>query len=225
MLRWEGSSGSLKLRSAILHACAELSPPSRLMSMASVEEKQLPNLYLIGFMGVGKSTVGRRVAQVLSMQFLDSDAAIEAHAGRSISEIFAEGGEALFRQLERDFVENRQPNGGHVIACGGGLVTQAGIADHLLQRGVIICLFASVETILERTLGNTKRPLLQVANPENRIRQLLAEREPIYRQFGCGICTDHRPFPDVVHHVVRVYQAEARHFPFRRQQQTTDHDG
>src|SRR6185312_3665550 len=108
------------------------------------------NLYLVGFMGTGKSTVGRAAAQRLGFDFVDSDHEIERKAGKTIAEIFAQDGEPAFRAAEREFVE-----GGHaprrlVVACGGGLVVQPGLAELLAERGVIVCLHASAETILAR---------------------------------------------------------------------------
>src|SRR5687768_5670956 len=89
------------------------------------------NLYLVGFMGTGKSTVGRVLAQRLGMRVLDSDAEIERRAGQSITEIFAARGEAGFRELEREFVESGHPAEGCIVACGGGLVLQEGMIPRL----------------------------------------------------------------------------------------------
>lgn len=167
-----------------------------------------PNLYLIGFMGVGKSAVGRGVARQLGMRFIDSDAAIEAKEGRSIAEIFADAGESSFRAMERAFVETGHPSEGMVVACGGGLPIPGGMRELLLSKGIVVCLFAHPETILARTLGNEKRPLLKTDNPEARIRALLAEREPIYMRTGIGVCAEGRSLSDVMRNVVRVYRRE-----------------
>lgn len=167
-----------------------------------------PNLYLIGFMGVGKSAVGRGAARQLGMRFMDSDAAIEAREGRSIAEIFADAGEPSFRAMERVFLESGHPSEGVVVACGGGLPIPPGMRELLLSKGIVVCLFAHPETILARTLGNEKRPLLKTDNPEARIRALLAEREPIYMRTGIGVCAEGRSLSDVVHNVVRVYRRE-----------------
>ena len=171
-----------------------------------------PNLYLVGFMGTGKSTVGRGLATRLGLRFLDSDHAIEKAQGRSIPEIFAAEGEAYFRQLEKDFVEQGHPRYGCVVSCGGGLVVQPGMIERLKQKGLVACLFASAEVILNRTAGNKNRPLLNVENPRARIAELLAEREPIYLQAGTCIYTDHRPMLDVVAHLERFYMRESKKF-------------
>lgn len=163
-------------------------------------------------MGVGKSAIGRKVARELGYEFIDSDEAIEATAGKKIPQIFESEGEARFREYERNFVESGHPKTGCVISCGGGLVVQPGMSDRLKRKGVVVCLFASVENILERTARNSNRPLLNVENPEARIRQLLEEREPIYMQSGACISTDGRTIPEVVRHMLRTYKVCARQF-------------
>ncbi|MEX0323200.1 MAG: shikimate kinase [Puniceicoccaceae bacterium] len=170
----------------------------------------MPNIYLIGFMGVGKSAVGRSVARALRMDFIDSDWAIEQEAGKPISKIFADEGEPVFREMERRFIESGHPDNGHVVSCGGGLPIQAGMAELLLEKGIVICLFAQPETIVARTVGNPKRPLLNVENPEERVRELMKEREPVYMQTGIGISTEGRGINDVVNNILRVYRRECR---------------
>ncbi|QYY36844.1 shikimate kinase [Ruficoccus sp. ZRK36] len=169
-----------------------------------------PNLYLVGFMGTGKTTVGRALARRLRLKFIDSDHVIEEQAGKPIPQIFAEEGEAHFRALEKAFVESGHPACGCIVACGGGLVTQPGMAEALRERGIVVSLFASPATILKRTSSNSNRPLLNVPDPEGRIRELLAEREPAYLRAGMSIYTDERPMSDVVSHLERFYRREAR---------------
>lgn len=171
-----------------------------------------PNLYLVGFMGTGKSAVGRRVAYRLKLAFMDSDREIEHQAGKPIPKIFADEGEVAFRAMERRFVEGGHPATGHVVSCGGGLVVQDGLLEMLKERGVVVCLFASIETIIERTCKNENRPLLSVDDREARIRELLEERTPIYRSAGTGITTENRTITDVVAHVIRVYETESKAF-------------
>lgn len=171
-----------------------------------------PNLYFVGFMGTGKTTVGHMVAQRMGYQLLDSDVEIERKAGKSIPDIFANEGEPAFRAMERDFIEHGHPAGKCVVACGGGLVVPPGMLELLQSKGVIICLHASLETILKRTQGSRHRPLLNVAAPTERIRTLYAAREPIYRQAGSTILTDGRPLGEIVTHVIRTYRREAAEF-------------
>ncbi len=170
------------------------------------------NLYLVGFMGTGKTTVSRIVAARLGHRWLDSDHEIERLQGRPIAEIFASEGEPAFRKMERDFIENGHPAERTVVACGGGLVVQPGMLAELQKRGVVICLHATVETILRRTAGSRQRPLLNVEDPEKRIRDLYAVRDPIYRRSGSVILTDNRPQIEVVQHVLRVYRRDAMDF-------------
>ena len=170
------------------------------------------NLYLVGFMGTGKTTVGRAVAQRMGFACVDSDHEIERRSGRTVAEIFAAEGEAAFRRMEREFVETGHPAARTVVACGGGLVVQDGILERLRERGVVICLHASLETILARTERQSSRPLLNVEDPAQRIRTLYAEREPIYRSAGTVVLTDSRPLREVAAHVIRVWERDARDF-------------
>lgn len=170
------------------------------------------NLYLVGFMGTGKTTVGRAVAHKLGFALVDSDAAIERLQGRTIAEIFAQEGEPAFRAMEREFVARGHPGERTVVACGGGLVVQPGMLEALQAKGVVVCLHASVETILARTARHQHRPLLLTENPEERIRALFAQREPIYKRSGTVILTDARPLAEIVDHVIRVWRRDARDF-------------
>ena len=112
------------------------------------------NLYLAGFMGVGKTTIGRAVAYRLGFTFCDSDREIERLTGRTIPELFAQEGEAAFRIREREFVERGHPAERCVVACGGGLIVQPGMLELVRSKGVAMCLHASLETILQRTAGH-----------------------------------------------------------------------
>jgi shikimate kinase len=170
------------------------------------------NLYLVGFMGTGKTTVGRAVGQRLGFIVLDSDHEIERTRGKTIPDIFAQEGEPAFRALEREFIEHGHPSERTVVACGGGLVVQPGMLERLKSKGVVVCLHASLETILARTARQRNRPLLAVENPEERIRTLYAAREPIYRQSGTLILTDSRPLHDIVAHVIRAWRRDAMDF-------------
>lgn len=170
------------------------------------------NLYLVGFMGTGKSTVGRAVAHKLGFTPIDSDHEIERLQGKTIPEIFASVGEAAFRAMERDFVDHGHAATRTVVSCGGGLVVQPGMLALLKTKGVVVCLHASLATILERTARHQHRPLLAGENPEERVRTLYAEREPVYKQSGTVILTDARPLHDVVAHVMRAWRRDAVDF-------------
>lgn len=170
------------------------------------------NLYLVGFMGTGKSTVGRGVARRIGFRLLDSDHEIERMQGRAIPEIFAQDGEPAFRVMERQFIEIGHPAERTIVACGGGLVVQPGMLALLQSKGVVVCLHASLETVLERTQRHRNRPLLEVEDPMARIRQLYAQREAIYKRSGSLVLTDGRPLNDIVAHVTRVWRREAMDF-------------
>lgn len=170
------------------------------------------NLYLVGFMGTGKSTVGRQVARQMGFEFLDSDHEIERLQGKPVSQIFATEGEARFRAMERDFIEQGHPAKKCVVSCGGGLVVPPGMLELLHSRGVVICMHAPIETILKRTLHATHRPLLQVDDREARLRELYAQREGLYRRTGTMVLTDRRPLREIAIHVLRVYRQEAAQF-------------
>ena len=174
--------------------------------MNQKKQKFRPNLYLVGFMGVGKSAVGSRLARELNYSFFDSDEVIEKRVGKTIPEIFAEYGEAVFRSYELEFIESGHPEEGCVVSCGGGLVVQEGMSERLKSKGVVICLFASVESIVRRTRRNNNRPLLNVDDPEARIRELFAAREQIYMNAGICISTEGRSISEVVKHVLRTYR-------------------
>lgn len=178
-------------------------------SLAAMDVRRV-NLYLVGFAGTGKSTVGRQLAQKLGYTLLDVDHEIEKTQGREIPRIFAEQGEAAFRAMEREFIERGHPAEGCVVSCGGGLVIQEGMQAALKRRGVVICLHASIATVLERTGRANNRPLLAGENREEKLRALYAAREPLYRRTGTMILTDSRPLRETVAHVLRVYQEEAR---------------
>lgn len=171
-----------------------------------------PNLYLVGFMGTGKSTVGQYVAKEIGLRFVDVDNEIEQQSGTSILKIFAEEGEAAFRKMERIFIEKGHPDKNCVVACGGGLVVQPGMLEMLKQRGIIISLHSSPEQILERTRSNMKRPLLNVRNPRKRIQELLNERESIYRQAGPYIMNQGRSVEEVAADVQKAFKREVMQF-------------
>jgi shikimate kinase len=173
------------------------------------ELRQKPNLYIVGFMGTGKTTVGRTVSKRLDYTFYDMDRVIEEKVGKSVVEIFEEHGDEYFRRLEREFIESGHPSGGCVVSCGGGLPIQPGMLDILKSKGLIVCLFASVDVILARTSRTQKRPLLLVEDPRTRIESLLEARRPIYLQCGTCIMTDGRTISAVANHVEKFYRNNA----------------
>lgn len=174
--------------------------------------RSIQNLALIGFMGTGKSTVGRHVAETLHYTFLDTDKVIEARAGKTISDIFAQDGEPAFRDLERRIVEELTRRTNTVIATGGGLpVNEANLAS-LKTHCLVVCLWASPEHIWERVKAHDHRPLLKDPDPQARIRELLATRAPFYRQADVLINTDARCTREVTNQVIHQFRtAQAAH--------------
>ena len=167
--------------------------------------RSIHNLALIGFMGTGKSCVGRVAADTMHFTFLDTDHVIEARAGKAISDIFAQDGEPAFRQWERRIVEELTRRQKTVIATGGGLpVNEANLAS-LKTHALVICLWASPETIWDRVRAHDHRPLLNEPDPLARIRELLAAREPYYRQADVLVNTGMRSVREVAQHVVHQF--------------------
>lgn len=141
------------------------------------------NVVLTGFMGTGKSTVGRILAQQLAYHFIDTDALIVARNGRSIADIFAHDGEDRFRQLEAEVAQDLGQQTGLIIATGGRLMLDDLNADVLSRNGRIFCLTASPQTIYSRVKNDRERPLLNVPDPQARIKELLDERAEKYGRF------------------------------------------
>lgn len=142
------------------------------------------NLVLIGFMGCGKTTVGRELHGLLGYQLVDTDAVIEGRAGLPITRIFAEQGEEAFREMETGLLREltaAEPIP-RIISTGGGIVARAENRDLLRHLGYVVWLRAPASVILRRTRRNQSRPLLQTEDPATRIRLLLDEREPWYRE-------------------------------------------
>ena len=147
------------------------------------------NLVLLGFMGTGKSALARRVAALTGCPYLEMDSELERRAGRAISKIFAEDGEEAFRRMESQLAVEWGLRDGSVIACGGGVVLREENLRALGANGVLVCLTARLEILLERTSRSNKRPLLAGENPEEKIRHLLAVRAPLYAQISHQIDT------------------------------------
>lgn len=141
------------------------------------------NIALIGFMGVGKTAVGKALAEKLGKRFVELDALIEQKAGKSIPELFQQDGEVAFRELEIEVTKEVSTNKNLVIACGGGLVLNKINIDRLRNESTIVYLTASPGVILRRILGDGgERPLLNTPDKASEIRGLLKFRKPFYEQ-------------------------------------------
>jgi len=141
------------------------------------------NIALIGFMGVGKTAVGKVLAEKLGMSFIELDLLIEQKAGKSIPEIFQQNGEAAFRELEMRVTEEVANKKKAVIACGGGLVLNKINIERLRKSARMVYLTASPGAILKRVANEEgQRPLLEVGNPTLAIREMLSFRKPFYER-------------------------------------------
>ena len=140
------------------------------------------NIYLFGFMGTGKSAVGRKIAKKLNLDFIDMDQLIEAREGSKISDIFKEKGEPYFRDLEAQLVKELVLKSNVVVATGGGVVKNRDNVELFIKHGYCICLTASQETIYKRVSKARHRPLLVQGDLTKRINELLLERKPLYDQ-------------------------------------------
>jgi shikimate kinase len=142
------------------------------------------SIFLVGPMGAGKSAVGKQLARRLRRTFHDADAEIEARTGVDIPFIFEKEGEAGFRLRERRVVEDLTALSGIVLATGGGVVMDADNRRLLAERGIVVYLHTSVPQQLARTRHSRDRPLLDTPDPEARLRELMAVREPLYRELA-----------------------------------------
>ena len=141
------------------------------------------SIALIGFMGTGKTAVGKVLAEKLGKEFIELDASIEQQAGKTIPEIFREDGEIVFRALEIEAAKEVAAKKNTVIACGGGIVLNKINIDRLRQECVIVYLTTNPKVILKRTSADTnERPLLKTINKTSRIRELLRFRKPFYKR-------------------------------------------
>ena len=151
------------------------------------------NIFLVGLMGAGKTTVGRALAKRLNKRFVDSDHEIEARTGATIPWIFEIEGEESFRQREAEVIRDLTAQHGIVLATGGGAILRAQNREYLKTRGTVIYLRAGVNSILQRTSRDRNRPLLQTADPRKRIEELAREREPYYLEIADLIIETGRP--------------------------------
>ncbi|MEQ1528413.1 MAG: shikimate kinase AroK [Methylococcales bacterium] len=169
---------------------------------------QSENIYLIGLMGAGKTTIGRQLAKSLKLPFYDSDKAIEESTGVDIPTIFEFEGEEGFREREQKMLHQLTQMDGIVLATGGGAILREANRKLLKEKGFIVYLQCSVERILERTRRDTQRPLLKTDNPRQRIEELFLQREPLY--LACAdfkIDTGVMQSKAVVNHILEAYKA------------------
>ena len=178
-----------------------------------MQQEDKKNIILTGFMGTGKTTIGKLLASRLGREFIDTDELIQVRHGRSIPEIFLELGEAAFRQMETDLVQELAEREGLVISTGGRLMLDPANVRALSRNGRVFCLIATPEEILTR-LRNDKehlRPLLEVPNPGERIVELLQQREKGYQRFPQVMTNDKQP-AEVTKDLLNLIQEDPKRF-------------
>lgn len=168
------------------------------------------NIFLVGLMGSGKTTIGRSLAKKLNLRFVDADQEIETRTGASIPLIFEIEGEASFRQREADVIRDLTAQQGIVLATGGGAVLNENSRRLLRERGTVIYLRASVASLIQRTSHDKNRPLLQTADPKAKIEALSRERAPLYQEVAHIIIETGRPN---VHSVVQNILSQLQNKP------------
>ncbi len=161
-------------------------------------------LALVGMMGVGKSTIGRKLAHLLDLQFADADDEIETAAQRSVSEIFEEFGEASFRDGERRVISRLLDGKECVIATGGGAFVQPDTRALIKDKAITIWLDSDVETLVERVSRNNKRPLLRGGNVREIVTRMKAEREPAYAEAMIHVTSDAGPQDSAVKRILEA---------------------
>ncbi len=166
------------------------------------------NIVLTGFMGTGKSGIGKRLAKRLGMSYLDTDELIEEREKDSVPAIFKKKGEEYFRRLETKVVKEVALLDNFVISTGGGVVLREGNIRLLKKNAFIVCLFASPEVILKRTKGDDNRPLLGVNNQKKRIEELLALRKPYYEKADSTVDTSALDSEGVVEEIIEFLGKE-----------------
>jgi shikimate kinase len=166
------------------------------------------SIVLIGMMGVGKSSIGRRLASRLGIPFVDADAEIEKAAGMSIADIFAHRGEADFRSGEARVIARLLESGPQVLAAGGGAFMNAGTREAIRAKGVSVWLKADLDVLLRRiSKRRNERPLLQTGDPEETLRALLIEREPIYARADLTVYSRDVAHDSIVADIITVLGA------------------
>lgn len=181
-------------------------PPMAQHPRAEMFRKRLGvrSLVLVGMPGSGKSSIGRRLGQRLGLDFSDADVEIEQAANMTIPELFQTKGEAEFRKGEQKVIARLLDTGPHVIATGGGAFMNAETRERVRKNGISIWLKADIDTLLKRVRRKSNRPLLQNADPEGTLRNLLAAREATYAEADLTVTSAEVPHEEVVEAIVNL---------------------
>jgi shikimate kinase len=171
--------------------------------------KRSANLFLIGPMGAGKSTIGRQLAKDMKLEFYDVDQEIEARTGADIAWIFEIEGEEGFRKREAAVIDDLSQRQGIVLATGGGAVLNVDTRNKLAARGTVVYLYTTVEQQVRRTARDKRRPLLQNPTPESTLLDLMSLRDPLYREVAdVVVATDGRTVRSVALEVIRLLERD-----------------
>ena len=174
----------------------------------TLRKHSMRNIILIGFMGTGKTTIATKIANELGMRYVSTDDLIEKKEKRTINEIFTKSGEDHFREIESEVIRGLSAPDGLVIDTGGGAVIREENLSNLKAGGVVICLTADVDTVLERTKKYKHRPLLNVEDPKRKIRELLAKRAALYAKADHCIDTGKFTVRQVVGEISRIMKED-----------------
>lgn len=164
-------------------------------------------IVLVGLMGVGKSTVGRKLAEMLKSDFVDADEEIEEAAQRSISEIFEEFGEAYFRDGERRVIGRLMDESRGVIATGGGAFVDDETRTLILDQAIAVWIHSDIDTLVERTSRRNTRPLLKNGDPREILTRLYEEREPFYSQAQVKVTSKNAPHSETAEAILKAIDA------------------
>ena len=169
----------------------------------------MKNIVLTGFMGTGKTAVGRELSRLLNMRLVDVDTEIEKSRQMTINEIFKQFGELRFREIETEMIRKLSERKDVIISTGGGAVLRQENVDVLREQGIIVCLMATPETILKRTSHSSHRPLLQVEDPFGKIKELLDFRRPFYEKADIMIDTDGKTPREIAEEIIDKMKVRA----------------
>ncbi len=166
------------------------------------------NLYIVGFMGSGKTAVAKEISKTTDLKYIEIDELIEKKEGRSINDIFKDSGEDYFRKIEKETIKEIGLSDNQVVSCGGGVVIDRENISLMKDSGLLVCLKAEPEVIYQRIKGQKHRPLLNVDNPQLKIEKLLEKRKPFYEMADCIIETSNlsieQAAQEVINHLPKV---------------------
>jgi shikimate kinase len=182
----------------------ELSDEKPAISSGEAKSWRARPLVLIGLMGAGKSTIGRRLAREIGWRFVDSDEEIEAAAGCSVADIFAIHGESIFRDLEKRVITRLVGEEPLVLATGGGAWMQAGVREIIKQHATSVWLRADIDVLTDRVSRRSHRPLLETGDKREILERLMGERYPVYAQADYTVDSSHGPHDRVVERVIET---------------------